>query len=177
MKEINFNFLKRHLGPNDIDIDLMLKSMSMNTIDDLIKKVIPPNIYSKIDEELIDTNLSEEEVLSKLKEYANKNSSYKSFIGMGYYGTIIPNVIKRNIFENPGWYTQYTPYQAEISQGRLEALLNFQTLVSSSTDLPIANASLLDEGTAAAEAMTMFFNATKSKDKKTFLKPKSLFIF
>ena len=173
MKEINFNFLKRHLGPNDAEIDLMLKSMSVNTIGDLIKKVIPSNILSKIDEDLIDINLSEEEVLFKLKDYANENTLYKSFIGMGYHGTVIPNVIKRNIFENPGWYTQYTPYQAEISQGRLEALLNFQTLISSSTDLPIANASLLDEATAAAEAMTMFYNATKSKDKKTFLVSKN----
>ena len=173
MKESRLNFLKRHLGPSNTDIDLMLKSMSVNTIDELIKRVIPSNILSKIDEDLNDINLSEDEVLFKLKDYANKNTLYKSFIGMGYYGTIVPNVIKRNIFENPGWYTQYTPYQAEISQGRLEALLNFQTLISSSTDLPIANASLLDEGTAAAEAMTMFFNATKSKDKKTFLVSKN----
>ena len=173
MKEINFNFLKRHLGPNDAEINLMLKSMSVNTIGDLIKKVIPSNILSKINEDLIDINLSEEEVLFKLKDYANENTLYKSFIGMGYHGTVIPNVIKRNIFENPGWYTQYTPYQAEISQGRLEALLNFQTLISSSTDLPIANASLLDEATAAAEAMTMFYNATKSKDKRTFLVSKN----
>ena len=173
MKEIHLNFLKRHFGPSHTDIDLMLKSMSINTIDELIERVIPSNILSKIDEDLVDVNLSEDEVLFKLKDYANKNTLYKSFIGMGYYGTIIPNVIKRNIFENPGWYTQYTPYQAEISQGRLEALLNFQTLISSSTDLPIANASLLDEGTAAAEAMTMFFNATKSKDKKTFLVSKN----
>ena len=173
MKEIHLNFLKRHFGPSETDIDLMLKSMSINTIDELIERVIPSNILSKIDEDLVDVNLSEDEVLFKLKDYANKNTLYKSFIGMGYYGTIIPNVIKRNIFENPGWYTQYTPYQAEISQGRLEALLNFQTLISSSTDLPIANASLLDEGTAAAEAMTMFFNATKSKDRKTFLVSKN----
>ena len=173
MKETHLNFLKRHFGPSNTDIDLMLKSMSINTIDELIERVIPSNILSKIDEDLVDVNLSEDEVLFKLKDYANKNTLYKSFIGMGYYGTIIPNVIKRNIFENPGWYTQYTPYQAEISQGRLEALLNFQTLISSSTDLPIANASLLDEGTAAAEAMTMFFNATKSKDKKTFLVSKN----
>jgi len=173
MKETHLNFLKRHFGPSSTDIDSMLKSMSINTIDELIERVIPSNILSKIDEDLVDVNLSEDEVLFKLKDYANKNTLYKSFIGMGYYGTIIPNVIKRNIFENPGWYTQYTPYQAEISQGRLEALLNFQTLISSSTDLPIANASLLDEGTAAAEAMTMFFNATKSKDKKTFLVSKN----
>ena len=173
MTASRLNFLKRHLGPSNTDIDLMLKSMSVNTIDELIERVIPPNILSKIDEDLIDINLSEDEVLFKLKDYSNKNTLYKSFIGMGYYGTIVPNVIKRNIFENPGWYTQYTPYQAEISQGRLEALLNFQTLISSSTDLPIANASLLDEGTAAAEAMTMFFNATKSKDKKTFLVSKN----
>ena len=173
MKETHLNFLKRHFGPSSTDIDSMLKSMSINTIDELIERVIPSNILSKIDEDLVDVNLSEDEVLFKLKDYANKNTLYKSFIGMGYYGTIIPNVIKRNIFENPGWYTQYTPYQAEISQGRLEALLNFQTLISSSTDLPIANASLLDEGTAAAEAMTMFFNATKSKDRKTFLVSKN----
>jgi len=173
MKETHLNFLKRHFGPSNTDIDLMLKSMSINTIDELIERVIPSNILSKIDEDLVDVNLSEDEVLFKLKDYANKNTLYKSFIGMGYYGTITPNVIKRNIFENPGWYTQYTPYQAEISQGRLEALLNFQTLISSSTDLPIANASLLDEGTAAAEAMTMFFNATKSKDRKTFLVSKN----
>ena len=173
MKKSRFNFLKRHIGPSNTDIDLMLKSMSVSTIDELIKRVIPSNILSKIDEDLIDINLNEDEVLFKLKGYANKNTLYRSFIGMGYYGTIVPNVIKRNIFENPGWYTQYTPYQAEISQGRLEALLNFQTLISSSTDLPIANASLLDEGTAAAEAMTMFFNATKSKDKKTFLVSKN----
>ena len=91
--------------------------MSLNTVDDLIKKVIPKNIFSKIEENLTDVNLSEEEVLLKLKDYANENMLYKSFIGMGYYGTIVPNVIKRNIFENPGWYTQYTPYQAEISHG------------------------------------------------------------
>ena len=169
MTKDNSDFLFRHLGPNKKDIDLMLKSMSFSSIDDLIKNVIPLNILSTINEDLIDSNLSEDDVLNEVQKYANENMVYKSFIGMGYYGTVIPNVIKRNIFENPGWYTQYTPYQAEISQGRLEALLNFQTLVSSSTDLPISNASLLDEGTAAAEAMTMFFNTTKSKNKKTFL--------
>ena len=167
-------FLDRHLGPVERDIDLMLKSMSFTSIDDLIKNVIPTNIFSPMDVDLIEnSHLSENNVLDELQKYANENMVYKSFIGMGYYGTIIPNVIKRNIFENPGWYTQYTPYQAEISQGRLEALLNFQTLVSSSTDLPIANASLLDEGTAASEAMIMFFNTTKSEDKNTFLVSKN----
>ncbi|MFL3013685.1 MAG: aminomethyl-transferring glycine dehydrogenase [Candidatus Neomarinimicrobiota bacterium] len=160
--------MKRHLGVNNSDIELMLQEMKINSLDELIKKVIPKNIYSPLSANLFEKNLSEDEVLDKLKIYANKNSSFKSFIGMGYNGTIIPNVIKRNVFENPGWYTQYTPYQAEISQGRLEALLNFQTLISSSTGLPIANASLLDEGTAASEAMTMFFNATKSKIKNKF---------
>ena len=116
MKEIHLNFLKRHLGPSNTDIDLMLKSMSVNTVDDLIKKVIPPNIFSRISEDLIDINLSEDEVLLKLKDYADKNTLYKSFIGMGYYGTIVPNVIKRNILENPGWYTQYTPYQPKLAK-------------------------------------------------------------
>ena len=143
----------------------MLQEMKLESLDELIKKVIPENIYSPLSDNLIEENLSEDEALIKLKNYSINNSVFRSFIGMGYNDTIIPNVIKRNVFENPGWYTQYTPYQAEISQGRLEALLNFQTLISSSTDLPIANASLLDEGTAASEAMTMFFNATKSKNK------------
>ena len=167
------SFLHRHLGVKDSEINEMLEPMSVNSIDELIKRVIPKNIYSPLNNDLLKSSLSEIEVLNKLQEYSNKNSVFKSFIGMGYYGTIVPNIIKRNIFENPGWYTQYTPYQAEISQGRLEALLNFQTLISNSTDLPIANASLLDEGTAAAEAMTMFFNTTKSNKKNKFLISKS----
>ena len=165
MSKNKISFLKRHLGVNSSDVELMLKKMRVKSLDELIRKVIPKNIYSPLFDNLIEENLSEDEALIKLKNYANNNSVFKPFIGMGYSGTIIPNVIKRNIFENPGWYTQYTPYQAEISQGRLEALLNFQTLISSSTDLPIANASLLDEGTAASEAMTMFFNTTKTKNK------------
>ena len=169
MYQDEISFLKRHLGVNSSDVDEMLNIMNLNSIDELIEKVIPRDIYSPLDCNLIETNLSETEVLDKLREYSNNNIFFKSFIGMGYYGTIVPNVIKRNIFENPGWYTQYTPYQAEISQGRLEALLNFQTLISSSTDLPIANASLLDEGTAASEAMTMFYNTTKSAKKNRFL--------
>ncbi len=165
MPKNKISFLKRHLGINSSDVELMLQEMRLGSLDELIKKVIPENIYSPLSDNLIEENLSEEEALIKLKNYSKNNSVFKSFIGMGYNDTIIPNVIKRNVFENPGWYTQYTPYQAEISQGRLEALLNFQTLISSSTDLPIANASLLDEGTAASEAMTMFFNTTKIKNK------------
>ena len=163
------SFLHRHIGIKDSEINEMLEQINVNSIDELIKRVIPKNIYSPLNSDLLKSDLSENEVLNKLQEYSNKNSVFKSFIGMGYHGTIVPNIIKRNIFENPGWYTQYTPYQAEISQGRLEALLNFQTLISNSTGLPIANASLLDEGTAAAEAMTMFFNTTKSDKKNKFL--------
>ena len=146
----------------------MLKHLSIKSLDDLIEKVIPENILSPITESLLKKDLSETETLARLKEYSKENKLYKSFIGMGYYGTLVPNVIKRNILENPGWYTQYTPYQAEISQGRLEALLNFQTMISSATGLPLANASLLDESTAAAEAMTMFFGSTKDNDKNSF---------
>ena len=161
-------FLSRHVGINKSDLKIMLKSLGLESLDQLIEKVIPPNIFSPIREKLIDITLSETGALHKLEEYSEKNLLFKSYIGMGYYGTIVPNVIKRNILENPGWYTQYTPYQAEISQGRLEALLNFQTMVTSSTGLPLSNASLLDECTAAAEAMVMFYNTTKNPDKKCF---------
>lgn len=109
--------------------------------------------------------MSEQEYLRHIQGIAAMNKVYKSYIGLGYYGTHTPSVIRRNIFENPGWYTQYTPYQAEISQGRLEALLNFQTMVSDLTGMPIANASLLDEGTAAAEAMTMLYNLSSKRLK------------
>jgi len=162
------NFLNRHIGLNNPDIENMLKCIDIKSLDHLIKKVIPKNIQSPITENLLEKELSEIEALTQLKKYSKKNKLYKSFIGMGYYGTLVPNVIKRNILENPGWYTQYTPYQAEISQGRLEALLNFQTMISSATGLPLANASLLDESTAAAEAMTMFYGSTKDDDKNSF---------
>ena len=167
--EKELGFLSRHIGLKNSDVSLMLNSLGLDSLDQLIKKVIPRNIYSPTTKKLLDKTLSETEAIHKLKEYSEKNLLFKSYIGMGYYGTIVPNVIKRNILQNPGWYTQYTPYQAEISQGRLEALLNYQTMVTSITGLPLSNASLLDESTAAAEAMVMFFNSNKSPGKKYFL--------
>ena len=161
-------FSKRHIGPTNEQIESMLSELGLSDIDELINKVVPKNILD--DSSLnISKPLKEIEALKHLSDLANKNHMFSSFIGMGYFGTIIPGVIQRNILENPGWYTQYTPYQAEISQGRLEALLNFQTTVSDLTGLPLSNASLLDEGTAAAEAMVMFFNAIKDESKKPIL--------
>jgi len=156
-------FENRHIGPSKTELEEMAKFCGFSSVDDLIDNTIPKNIRSTKPLD-IGEPLSEQEYLNNLKKIAKKNKIFKSYIGMGYYPTITPSVIKRNILENPGWYTQYTPYQAEISQGRLEALLNFQTMVSDLTGLPIANASLLDEGTAAAEAMIMFHNLRK-KDK------------
>lgn len=153
----------RHIGPDEKDIKLMAKECGVNSIDELIDETVPKNI--RLENELkLDEPLSEFEFINKIKEIASKNKVYKTYIGMGYYPTILPSVIQRNILENPGWYTQYTPYQAEIAQGRLEALLNFQTVVTDLTGFKIANASLLDEATSAAEAMVMFYNARK-KDK------------
>ena len=155
-------FATRHIGPNELEARQMLKAIGVRSLDELIDKTVPDSIYNR--QPLAITNpISEYEYLSELQQIAAKNKIFKNYIGRGYYDTITPSVILRNVFENPGWYTQYTPYQAEISQGRLESLLNFQTVVSDLTALPLANASLLDEGTAAAEAMTMFFNQ-KNKD-------------
>ena len=156
-------FESRHIGPSTDEISEMSKLCGVNSIDDLIDQTIPANIRLKNKLQL-DEPLSEFEFVKHLNSIAAKNKVFKSYIGMGYYPSILPSVIQRNILENPGWYTQYTPYQAEIAQGRLEALLNFQTVVSDLTALPIANASLLDEATSAAEAMIMFFNNRK-KDK------------
>ena len=155
-------FSARHIGPDESETKEMLAAIGVNTLDELIDKTVPSGIRlkGKLD---IGEPLSEFEYLAELKNIANKNKVFKSYIGQGYYDTIVPSVILRNLFENPGWYTQYTPYQAEIAQGRLESLLNFQTMISDLTALPIANASLLDEGTAAAEAMAMLFNH-KNKD-------------
>lgn len=148
----------------------MLRTIGVHSFEELIDKTIPLSIRNPRPLS-IPGPVSEYQYLSDLKQVAARNKVYKSYIGQGYYNTIVPSVILRNVFENPGWYTQYTPYQAEIAQGRLESLLNFQTMVSDLTALPLANASLLDEGTAAAEAMTMFFNL-KNKDHDHITVPK-----
>ena len=150
-------FESRHIGPDVRQVQEMLKVINTSSLDELIDQTIPGNIRLK-KEMSLPAAKSEYQFLHDFKKVASRNKVFRSFIGMGYYNTITPGVILRNILENPGWYTQYTPYQAEISQGRLEALLNFQTMVSDLTGLPIANSSLLDEGTAAAEAMTMLYN-------------------
>ncbi|TAL47750.1 MAG: glycine dehydrogenase (aminomethyl-transferring), partial [Chitinophagaceae bacterium] len=160
----------RHIGPDEHDTKQMLKSIGEPSLTSLIDKTVPPSI--RMDHSLnLPAAMSEHEYLQHIKEISLKNKVFKNYIGQGYYDTITPSVILRNVFENPGWYTQYTPYQAEISQGRLESLLNFQTMVADLTGLPIANASLLDEATAAAEAMTMFFN-TLNRDHEHIVRPK-----
>ena len=155
-------FTKRHVGPSDDDVISMLGELGFSSMSEFINNVIPDSIA--FDSNLkVGDGVSEQEAIKILKSYASKNKVFKSYLGNGYYGTITPGVIKRNILENPGWYTQYTPYQAEIAQGRLEALLNFQTMISDLTGMDIANASLLDEATAAAEAMSMACNALRGK--------------
>ncbi|KUK59177.1 MAG: Glycine dehydrogenase, partial [Bacteroidetes bacterium 38_7] len=163
---ITNNFAERHLGPSLIDVEKMLQHIGVSTLDELIDQTIPSGIRLK-DPVHIDQGMNEYEVFQHLKTLGQKNKLFRSFIGMGYYNTILPGVIQRNILENPGWYTSYTPYQAEISQGRLEALLNFQTMVVDLTGLPISNSSLLDEATAAAEAMIMAFNCRSRTKIKT----------
>lgn len=157
-------FERRHIGPGAAETDAMLKALNVKSLDELIQQTVPDSI--RLSQPLdLPATLDEQEYLRDLKVMAAKNKVFRSYIGMGYHGTVTPNVILRNVFQNPGWYTQYTPYQAEIAQGRLESLLNFQTVVCDLTGLPIANGSLLDEGTAAAEAMHMFF-AEKNKRAK-----------
>ena len=152
------SFASRHMGPRLEDQSTMLSTIGCNSIDELIDKTVPPAIRLRHPLDLPDA-MTESEYLEHLDELASKNVIYRNYIGMGYYPTEVPSVIRRNILENPGWYTAYTPYQAEISQGRLEALLNFQTMISDLTGKEIANASLLDEATAAAEAMVMLYSA------------------
>ena len=158
------NFSLRHIGPRKSEINEMLEELGLKNIDELIEKTIPKSIHVK-SELNIGNGLDEFSLLKKIKSIASKNKVARSYIGTGYYGTITPPVIQRNILENPGWYTAYTPYQAEISQGRLEALLNYQTMVTEMTGLSISNASLLDESTAAAEAMIMMLRSTKERNQ------------
>ena len=157
-------FAGRHLGVNESEITDMLKSIGVKSLDQLIDETIPPAIRRKGKLKLPAAQ-TEFQYLTELKKVADKNKVFKSYIGQGYNDTITPSVILRGVFQNPGWYTQYTPYQAEIAQGRLEGLLNFQTMVSDLTGLPIANASLLDEATAAAEAMAMFYSVKNKRAK------------
>ena len=165
-------FWERHIGPNERETEEMLETIGFDSLDELIDKTIPEAIrlIKPLD---VGGPLSENEYLTDLRVTAAKNKVFKTYIGQGYYDTITPSVILRNLFQNPGWYTQYTPYQAEIAQGRLESLLNFQTMVSDLTRLPIANASLLDEATAAAEAMAMLFN---SKNKHEHITSPKFFV-
>lgn len=167
-------FEKRHIAPNNAATADMLKAVGVNTIDELIDQTVPSMIRLKQPLQL-PTAKSEFDYLANLKQTASKNKVYKSYIGQGYYDVIVPGVIQRNILENPGWYTQYTPYQAEIAQGRLQALLNFQTMVIDLTGMEIANASLLDEGTAAAEAMFMQYSLRKNQDAKVFFVSQDVF--
>ena len=162
------DFIDRHIGPAEADRKAMLAMLGFDSMDAFIKKVVPGSILSHDGLELGEAR-NEPEVLDELQKIASKNQLFKSWIGMGYYNTHTPNVILRNLLENPAWYTAYTPYQPEISQGRLEALLNFQTMISDLTGMEIANASLLDEATAAAEAMTFCQRSSKSKSKVFFV--------
>ena len=156
-------FIQRHIGPSQKDQKKMLSDLGVSTIDELVRQIVPDSILLRGDSNLPE-GCSEQQALTELKEIAQHNIVKRSLIGQGYYGTITPPVIQRNVFENPAWYTSYTPYQAEISQGRLEALFNYQTLITELTGLPVANASLLDEGTAAAEAMILAYSQSKKKD-------------
>ena len=165
----NFDsFALRHIGLSQTDIDLVLDQLGYKDLEEFSKSVLPKNIFTEEKLGLGDA-MTEEEALKALREISKENTVYRSFIGQGYYGTVTPKVILRNVFENPGWYTSYTPYQAEISQGRLEALINFQTMVGDLTGFEIANASLLDEATAAAESMTLAHRVGKSKSQRFFI--------
>ena len=172
--EYREKFRSRHIAPSEAETAEMLKTIGVNSIDELIEQTIPGQIRLKQPLNLPPAK-SEFEYLNTLKQTASKNKVFKSYIGQGYYDVIVPGVIQRNILENPGWYTQYTPYQAEIAQGRLQALLNFQTMVIDLTGMEIANASLLDEGTAAAEAMFMQYSLRKNQKANKFFVSDELF--
>ena len=159
------SFAKRHLGPTEKDVKSMLETIGVESLEDLIYNTIPSHIELKKPLDL-PKPMSEFEFSNHIQKLASKNQLFKTYIGLGYHPSVLPAVIQRNIFENPSWYTSYTPYQAEISQGRLEALLNYQTMVAELTGMELANSSLLDEGTAAAEAMIMLYNARSREQKK-----------
>src|SRR6059058_6038081 len=158
------SFARRHIGPNEDEVRAMLREVGFESLNTLVEAAVPKNI--RLDRELIlPEQKSEMEALAELRAISRKNKIARSFIGCGYSDCITPPVIQRNILENPGWYTAYTPYQAELAQGRLEALLNFQTMITDLTGLDIANASLLDEGTAAAEAMSLCHAVASGRNK------------
>ena len=159
------NFSRRHIGPSTSELSDMLKVIGVKSIEELLTQTIPEKIRLKSDLDIPDA-ISEMEFLKEIKKFSSLNKNFKTYIGLGYHDTFTPSVIQRNILENPGWYTAYTPYQPEIAQGRLEALLNFQTMICDLTKMEIANASLLDEGTSAAEAMIMMYN-NRSKNQKS----------
>ena len=158
-------FAHRHIGPSPTELNIILKTIGVESVEELLNQTIPDNIRLKKDLN-IPEGISEMEFLKEIKKLSSLNKNFKTYIGLGYHDTFTPSVIQRNILENPGWYTAYTPYQPEIAQGRLEALLNFQTMICDLTKMELANASLLDEGTAAAEAMIMMFN-NRSKQQKS----------
>lgn len=160
--EMRGSFIPRHIGPDARQTQEMLAELGLGQLEDLVEQVIPANILNHEPLKLTET-ISERAVIKYLRAMRERNQVLTSMIGMGYYDTIMPSVIKRNVLENPGWYTAYTPYQAEVSQGRLEALLNFQQMVIDLTGMELANASLLDEATAVAEAMTMSRRLAKSE--------------
>lgn len=166
--EHSAEFISRHVGINAQDQAIMLEYIGLNSIEEMLEKVLPSSIFTD-DMLAMDDSCTEQDAIRALKDIAEKNKIYKSFIGQGYYGCYMPNVILRNVLENPAWYTAYTPYQSEISQGRLEALLNFQTMISDLTGMDIANASMLDEATAAAEAMALCRRVSKSNDNLFFI--------
>src|SRR3954470_21198058 len=162
------SFVRRHIGPSPRDVDAMLETVGAKSLTALMDETLPASIRQKAPLDL-GRALSETEALAHMSELAAQNAVFTSLIGQGYSGTLLPAVIQRNILENPAWYTAYTPYQPEISQGRLEALFNFQTMICDLTGLDVANASLLDEGTAAAEAMALAERASQSKSKSFFV--------
>jgi glycine dehydrogenase len=159
------SFALRHLGPRENEVNEMLAAIGVDSLDQLVDNTIPTHIRLEKGLDLPEP-MSEYEFSDHIQNLASKNKQFKSYIGLGYHPTILPAVIQRNIFENPSWYTSYTPYQAEISQGRAEALLNYQTMVAELSGMELANSSLLDEGTAAAEAMALLYSNRSRAQKK-----------